>query len=157
MWMKILGGIVATIATIAAILALTYYVGIIGNRVQANYARATVTTKIGQVINQPGFAQATYERFWQECEDVLADNAKIAQGVSRVTQIRAEPDDAFGQKAGRLADAISDVTGLEGLQTQVAADYNAASEEWTRDEFKAVGLPDRLDPPYHLICEGASA
>lgn len=144
---------VATLAAIIGFYALAYYGGIIGNHVQANYQKRVVTSQVQQQVRTAAFAQATYEQFFTDCNDVLADNLKITQARSRVAAIKAEPNDQFGQKAGRVADAVSDLTGLQQIQADTAARYNAAASEYTRGQFLDASLPAQIAPPYNVACD----
>lgn len=148
-------GVVCTLAVLGAGLIVgLYYGGIIGNRLQANYQRRVVTSQVEQNVRRPDFAQATYEQFFNDCNAVVADNLKIGQAKQRIAAIRSLPDDALGRKQERLSDAITDLTGLQQIQADTAARYNAAAAEYTRGQFLAASLPARLDPPYDVDCNG---
>jgi hypothetical protein len=146
----VLGGLVAVAALVAAVWAASYALGIVGNKTQASYNKRVVTSKIQQQINTADFAQQTYEQFYNECNKVVALNAQIAQLKERLAEAKQLPNDAT--KSQQVGAAITDLTGAEALQTQIAADYNAQSEQWTRAAFKDANLPARLDPPYDVSC-----
>jgi hypothetical protein len=145
---------VALVALIAAVWAITYYLGIFGNNVSANFNKRVVTAQVQQKVRTPDFAQATYEQFFNDCNAVVADNAKIELASQRVAAIKAGPDDQFGQKAARLSDAISDLTGVQQAQVETAARYNANASEYTRGQFLDRSLPPRINPPFTSVSCG---
>lgn len=152
-FLAVVGGIVALAAIVAAVWAGAYYLGIVGSHVAASSARRTVTNRIQQSVNTPAFAQTAYEQFFNDCNAVVADNLKIGQAQQRVTALKSLPSDSFGQNATKLADALTDLTGLRQAQADTAARYNAAASEYTRGQFLAASLPAHLDPPYSVTCQ----
>lgn len=148
------GAVAAGIAAIVLIIAVSYYTGVVGNHVQASYNGRVVTSKVQQNVRTPAFAQAVYEQFFEDCNAVVAFNTQIAQAEQRVLAMKAVPDDQFGQKAGRVADAISDLTGVRQAQVATAARYNAAASEYTRGQFLDSSLPARINEPYTVVSCG---
>lgn len=148
------GMIAAIVLVVVAVVAGSYYGGIIGNHVQASYNGRVVTSKVQQNVRTAAFAQAVYEQFFNDCNAVVAYNAQIEQAQQRVRQIKAEPDDQFGQKANHVADAISDLTGAQQAQVAVAARYNANASEYTRGQFLDASLPARINAPYDTVSCG---
>ena len=144
------GATVATVLVIAAIWATIYGLGVIGNKTQASFNKRVVTSKIVQKINTADFAQATYEQFFNECNRVSALNDQIEQARQRLAEVKQLPEDVT--KSQQVGAAITDLNGVQSLQTQIAADYNAQSEAWTRVAFKDASLPPRLNPPYDVSC-----
>jgi hypothetical protein len=150
--LKALVGLLA--AAVIAVVA-TYYGGIWGNHLQANYAKRVVTSQVEQQLRTAQFAQATYEQFFDDCNAVLADNEKIAQAQERVKELGSQPDDQFGQKQTKVADAIADLAGIQAARADTVARYNANAAEYTRGQFRDANLPSRITPPYtHLDCQG---
>lgn len=143
----------AVILGVIAILVASYYGGIIGNHVQANYQKRVVTSKVQQQVRTAAFAQAVYEQFFTDCNAVLADNAKIEIARQRVASAKAAPDDTFGTKAGKVSDAEADLAGIQAIQVDTAARYNAAASEYTRGQFLAQSLPPQLVAPFNVTCQ----
>lgn len=153
---KIIVGVSVTLASVAIVVgvyAAAYYGGIVGNHVQANYQKRVVTDQVQQVVRTAGFAQAAYESFFNDCNAILADNLKITQARTRIAVLRQAPTDSFGQSSQRVADAVTDLTGLQQIQVDTAARYNADAAEYTRGQFLAASLPSHIDPPYNITCE----
>lgn len=150
----VIGGVTTLVVVVAGILLGLYYGGILSNKAQAHYAKRVVTNQVQQRVRTAEFAQATYEQFFNDCNAVVADKAKIAQAKERVAAIRATPDDALDQKQQQLGQAITDLTGLQQIQAETAARYNANAAEYTRGQFLDASLPPRLDPPYNVTCGG---
>lgn len=151
--MKIALAALGAVALVAVALVISYYGGILGNRVQANYNGRVVTSKVQQNVRTAAFAQEVYEQFFDDCNAVVADNQKIAIARKRVAAAKSAPDDSFGTKSGKVADAEADLTGVQQAQADTAARYNAAAAEYTRGQFLAESLPTRLDPPYDITCQ----
>lgn len=136
----VLGGVLVAVSL--------YYGGIVGNHLRANYQKRVVTSQVEQRVRTPEFAQAAYERFFEDCNAVVADNAKIKIAKQRVRAAKAAPNDVFGTKAAKVSDAESDLAGVEQSQAETAAFYNAAASEYTRGQFLAENLPAELVAPY---------
>lgn len=149
--LHVVGGILGALAVVALVWAGAYALGVLGNKTQASYNKRVVTSKIQQNVNTATFAQAVYERFFDECNHVVALNDQIAQAKERLAETKGLPDDLT--KSQQVGAAITDLTGVRSLQTRVAADYNAQSEQWTRGAFKDANLPQRLVAPYdNIVC-----
>lgn len=151
--LKVIGGALACLATVVGVWALLYYGGVISNNVQANYNKRVVTAQVQQSVRTKEFAQAAYEQFFKDCNDVVAMNGQLEAAKLRIEALKGLPDDVYGTKAQKVADAISDETGLEQGQQAVAARYNANAAEYTRGQFLDQNLPARLDPPYNYQCQ----
>lgn len=150
--MKIALAGLGALALVAAALAASYYGGIIGNNAQANYNGRVVTSKVQQNVRTAAFAQDAYEQFFNDCNAVVADNAKIDIARQRVAEAKTAPEDAFGTKASKVADAEADLAGVQQAQVDTAARYNAAAAEYTRGQFLDASLPARLDAPFNISC-----
>lgn len=151
--MKIALAALGAVALIAVALVASYYGGILGNRIQANYNGRVVTSKVQQNVRTAPFAQAVYEQFFNDCNAVVADNAKIEIARERVAAVKSAPDDTFGTKAGRVADAEADLAGVQQSQVDTAARYNAAAAEYTRGQFRNASLPTQLTAPFNAVCQ----
>jgi hypothetical protein len=147
-----LAAVAGVVAVVAVALVVSYYAGILGNRVQASYQGRVVTSQVQQAVRSAPFAQETYEQFFDDCNAVVADNAKIEIARQRVAAAKAAPDDTFGTKAGKVADAEADLAGVQQAQVETAARYNAAAAEYTRGQFLDASLPTRLEAPYDTPC-----
>lgn len=152
------GGLVAVVASIVLVTMWVFAWGVFGENVSARYAKATLRPRITQTINQPDNALATYERFRQECRDIVAKNEQIQNLRERQAQLLADArgDDPLGEKQRAANDALNDLTGAENLRAQEAADYNAQSATFSRSVFKSLGgndppLPDRIEAPYSNV------
>lgn len=150
--MTIIKAISAFVVGAVVVGLVGYYGGIFSNNVQASYQGRVVTSQVQQRVRTADFAQATYEQFFNDCNAVVADKAKIAQAQERVREMKLLPEDIFGTKGSKVADAVSDLTGLQQSQADTAARYNAAAAEYTRSQFLAQSLPARLVPPYQVTC-----
>lgn len=132
--LAVVGGIMGTIAGIGIIFAVLYFGGIVGNNVKASYNRHVVTSKIRQNINTPLFAQGQYERFFNLCAAIQADEASLDEQYLLLRS--AEGDDASRIRAN--------IGGLVATRADSITQYNADSTEWTRGAFRDANLPYRI-------------
>jgi hypothetical protein len=147
-----LAALVAIVVALAFCVMAVFGLGIFSNKVQAQYNKAVLHSKVEQKVNDPTKAITNYEQFFSDCTAIQAANEQIAAARTRLAAVERSPDDGFGQKAGRVADAQADLTGVIQNRASIAARYNAASQQQTRALFKDAGLPAQIGPPYIVTC-----
>lgn len=146
------GGVLIAAVVIGLVWLVTFWLGVFNANVKASSAKRTVTARVEQKVRGADFAQAAYEQFFNDCNAVVADNAKIDIARQRVAEAKTAPEDAFGTKASKVADAEADLAGVQQAQVDTAARYNAAAAEYTRGQFLDASLPARLDAPFNISC-----
>lgn len=146
---SVLAAIVGFVLLVVVIGVVSYYGGIIGNHVQANYNKRVVTSKIKQNINTPGFAQGQYERFFNLCAAVQTTEVTLDQQYIQLAQATTPEDKTrininIGGLISNRADAVNT--------------YNAEGAEYTRGRFLASNLTYPLLLAYtkgdHTVCVG---
>jgi hypothetical protein len=132
---KTLLAVLAGVAAIAVILVVSYYGGIIGNHVQANYNARVVGSKVKQQVNTAEFARTSYEHFYDACASVQSLDQKLDEQYNELKT-------ATGDDKTRIE---TNVGGLVGARADAVTQYNAdARKDWTLAVFKASDLPYQL-------------
>lgn len=134
--------------TVAVVVGLvSYYGGVLGNSVQANYNKRVVTSKIQQKVRTPEFAQGQYETFFNLCAAVQTAEASLEQQYAQLALATA-PEDKTRININ--------VGGLIATRADAVNQYNADATEYTRGQFLASNLPSRLSAGYmrgeHTTC-----
>lgn len=136
--MKSLGtallALLAAVAVIAGISVGSYYLGIFGNHVQANYQKRVVTSQVQQQVRTAAFAQTAYEQFFDLCASVQTD--EVTLDASLTQEKTASPDDK-----SRLE---TNIVGLLAARADSINTYNAQAREYTHGQFRDSNLPFRL-------------
>jgi uncharacterized protein YcfJ len=129
----------AAIGVIAVIFVGSYYGGIIGNHVQANYQKRVVTNQVQQAVRTPGFAQSAYERFFDLCASVQTAETNLGTQYGQLKN-------ATGDDKTRID---TNIAGLVSTRADAINTYNAEAAEYTHGQFRDRNLPYRLDTsPY---------
>ncbi len=133
--MRNLLAILGAILLFALIGAGSYYGGIFGNKVQANYQKRVVTYQVQQKVRTADFAQAAYEHFFNLCGSVQDSEASL--------------DALYAQLATAAAADKSqietNITANIANRAQSINEYNNDSVEYTRGQFLDKNLPAKLD------------
>jgi hypothetical protein len=133
---KVVGFVAGFFAVLAIILVGSYYGGIIGNHVKANYAKRTVTSKVQQRVRTAVFAQSVYEGYFNECAAVKTIEASLDAQYNLLDSATTDADKS------RIN---TNIGGLIGARADAINQYNADAAEYTRGQFLASNLPARLD------------
>lgn len=116
-----------------------YYGGIGANKVQANYNKRVVTSRVQKDVRQPGFARTVYERFFELCAGVQTSEASLEQQYAQLDTADTPED--------RTRIRIN-IGGLVATRADAANTYNAAAAEYTRGQFLADSLPATISATY---------
>lgn len=146
----IAGVVIGVPALIAALAALSIVLTLAGVAVNAWLSKKTVHGRVVAQVYDPRFAQEAYESFYTQCNGILALNQNIVTGKATLKALKSAGADQF-----QIAQAITVVAAYQNRQAAIAADYNAASGAWTRNDFKGADLPARIDPPYTSLTCGS--
>lgn len=135
------------LASVVVIGLVSYYGGIIGNNVQANYNKRVVTSKIKQNINTPAFAQGQYESFFNLCAAVQTAETSLDQQYAQLADATTADDKTR---------VNINIGGIIATRADAVNTYNAQAGEYTRGRFLASNLPPRLRLAYtkgdHTTC-----
>lgn len=138
--MKASGLALIAIGVLILIIVGSYYGGILGNQVQANYNKRTVTNKVQQHVRTPAFAQAVYEGFFNTCAQVQTTEATLDAQYEELAATTNSDDKV------RI---LANIAGNKSARADYINQYNADAAEYTRGQFLASNLPARLsNEPY---------
>lgn len=128
--------ILGVVTLIAALWAAGYYLGILGNKVQANYQKRVVTYQVQQRVRTAVFAQTAYEQFFNLCASVQSDEATLDAQYAELAQT-TDPSNR---------DRIeTNITALIAARADSINTYNAQAHEYTHGQFLDRDLPFQID------------
>ncbi len=136
--------LIFVIFLVSAIIGVTTW----GIRVLTLPARSA--TGVAEQVLDPNRIVYTYEWFYQQYHNIQATQSKIYNTQKEVdAYVEGLPADKTSwsytdRKEYERLNSI--VLGLQNIQADQIAQYNARSQMVTRDKFKGWGLPDQIQP-----------
>jgi hypothetical protein len=152
--LKITGAIVGIVVAIIAAMLIGGVLTIGGAAIDGAVAQHSNQFKEKSILFDPNNSIGRYEQFYDDCRSVVALGEKVRVGGDELQSRTSGYDpktDTFGDERKAINARRENVRALTNQQIDIAQEYNAASSQTTRSQFKAADLPYTLDSPYAEI------